>query len=170
MRALWLVGCVMACAHARPAPGVAVQTAAPVVLEGVETDVELPRGEVMLSGLNTGWDLREVVRGERGDEVVSGQGSVDIRRVWAILQTALGPARRCYERALLRDASLGGRVLLAFTLTSSGRAAPEIRASGLARAPEVVRCLTEAVAGAAFPRPEEGALDLTALIDLASGR
>jgi hypothetical protein len=53
--------------------------------------------------------------------------------------------QRCYERQLLRDQRLGGRVVLDWTITAGGRAVGIRARSTVIRSPELLRCLAGVV-------------------------
>lgn len=74
-----------------------------------------------------------------------------------VVRSKMAEVRGCFADGLTRDASLGGRVVLRFTIDANGRAdAIEIAEDQLGAASGVPVCLSEALASWQFPRPRGG--------------
>jgi outer membrane biosynthesis protein TonB len=75
----------------------------------------------------------------------------------AFVRRRTTPIRVCYDRALKRDASLRGRVVVRFTIGTCGEIADLALTGGHGRAaPELAACVTRAVKGWRLPfRPSE---------------
>ena len=74
-----------------------------------------------------------------------------------VVRSKMAEVRACFADGLTRDASLGGRVVLQFTIDASGRAsAIELAEDQLGADSGVPACLREALARWQFPRPRGG--------------
>jgi TonB family protein len=101
-------------------------------------------------------------RRARAPDVVPGtasvRGALDKEIVRRIIRRHINEVRYCYEAELLRRPTLGGRVLVQFTVAASG----QVVASGLQNSTlgnhQVDRCIVEAVRRWDFPRPLDGSI------------
>ena len=91
----------------------------------------------------------KVTVGPSGDKEV-------IRRV---IRKHIGDVKRCYEKGLLRDPSLRGRVLVNFTILADGSVGAATVATGATLTDATVQtCITDAVKSWTFPTPRGGGI------------
>jgi hypothetical protein len=84
------------------------------------------------------------------------QGSIDREAVARVINSHLQEVHACYERALLKEPSLAGKVVLEWTIGGAGRVvAAKTRSSTLNNA-SVEACILNSLKGWAFPAPKGG--------------
>ena len=84
------------------------------------------------------------------------RGSLDKEVIRAEIRRHLDEVRNCYERRLVRNGSLRGRVSVVFKIASNGQVvASQIQSSTMGDG-EVEECVGRAVCGWHFPDPEGG--------------
>jgi len=79
-------------------------------------------------------------------------GDLDKDVIRRVIRSRMGLVRACYERELVRDAKLAGRVDLEFTIGADG-AVSKAKATGL---PKVSDCVVRQVQALKFPPPKGG--------------
>ena len=85
------------------------------------------------------------------------QGSIDRDLVAKVINESVGQMRACYERALLRDPSLGaGKVLLEWTIDSAGDVSEVRTKLATLKSSETVSCLLDLLRTLKFPKPNGG--------------
>ncbi len=87
------------------------------------------------------------------------QGSVDAALSAALRERALA-ARRCYETALKRDASLRGKVVLGLQLSDDGSVCASRIVQDTLKNPDAVGCIQNLFLGARFPAPGGGCVNV----------
>ncbi len=87
-------------------------------------------------------------------------GALDKALVDAVIQRQRNQIRYCYQKALVRDPDLGGKVTVRFAIGADGKVSTAtIRGSTLG-APEVESCITERFLRFQFPSPKGGGVVL----------
>ncbi len=84
-----------------------------------------------------------------------GSGTLSANAVRSTVGRALGGIKACYERALRRNPTLGGRVTIRFTVGGGGRVV-SASASNNTISPAVGNCIVGRVRSLRFPPPEGG--------------
>jgi hypothetical protein len=92
---------------------------------------------------------------------LGGQGSIDRAAVQRVILSHQGQIAACYERALLRDPTLAGRVVMAWSITPSGGVGNvSVGQSSLSNS-AVTSCISAAIRGWRFPQPSGGSVTVT---------
>lgn len=95
-------------------------------------------------------------------EVVPGtaavRGSLDKELIRRVIRRHLNEVKFCYEKELLRQPSLYGRVTTQFTVGGNGQVIAAVVQSSTLTAPAVEQCIVEAVRRWQFPQPEGGGI------------
>jgi TonB family protein len=100
------------------------------------------------------------VRGTVKSEAPAVDGPLDPTLVAKEVRTRIGTIKACYERALKRNPSLSGRVLIRWTITAAGTVSDvEIEEDSLGDA-EVASCIKRLVGRWRFPAPSGGSVDV----------
>ena len=86
---------------------------------------------------------------------VGGGGTLSADAVRRTVGRAIGGIKGCYERALRRNPTLGGRVSIRFTIGGGGRVV-SASASNNTISPEVGNCIVARIRSLRFPPPEGG--------------
>jgi TonB family protein len=84
------------------------------------------------------------------------RGSLSREAIQLVIQSHLGEVQSCYERELVRDPALRGRVLVSFVIGPSGAVQSAAVTESTLRSPRVEGCIVEAVRRWTFPPPEGG--------------
>jgi hypothetical protein len=104
-----------------------------------------------------------VGKGRVGGAVVSAparkaeiRGQLDRELIAKVINDHMGEIRGCYERALLKETGLAGKLVLEWTIEPSG-VVSEIRVKNVTlRGPEVPNCIIGSLRSWAFPKPKGG--------------
>ena len=91
---------------------------------------------------------------DSSDEVTI--SSLDPSRVDAAIRKQLARIQWCYERALPRDPSLAGKIVVAFRIGPDGRAADTRVETSTLHDGDVERCVVERFSSIPFPSPKGG--------------
>ena len=86
---------------------------------------------------------------------VGGSGTLSADAVRRTVGRAIGGIKGCYERALRRNPTLGGRVSIRFTIGGGGRVV-SASASNNTISPDVGSCIVARIRSLRFPPPEGG--------------
>jgi hypothetical protein len=86
---------------------------------------------------------------------IGGTGTLSADAIRQTIGRAIGGIKGCYERALRRNPTLGGRVTIEFTVGGGGRVM-DARATDNTIAPEVGDCIVARIRSLRFPPPENG--------------
>ena len=89
--------------------------------------------------------------------LLDGDGVLRLQDIMTVVRSRASGVRRCYERGLLNQPSLAGRMDVAFTIGTSGRIAT-VRIEGLPAAPDVGQCIERVFGQMVFPVPQGGAV------------
>jgi TonB family protein len=89
--------------------------------------------------------------------VIPGQadvrGSLDKEIIRRIIRRHINEVRHCYQQELITSPGLGGRVLIQFTIATSGQVASSLLQSSTIANPRVEDCIVRAVRRWEFPKP-----------------
>ncbi len=86
------------------------------------------------------------------------RGSLDKEIIRRIVRRHINEVRYCYEQALVTHPSLGGRLVVQFTIAPTGRVLASLLQSSTVGSPAVDACVVQAVKRWEFPQPEGGGL------------
>lgn len=95
-------------------------------------------------------------------------GRIDANTVRQLLTEKRDPIRQCYERALQRDATLRGEIIVRVRVESDGSVS-ETSTGGDSVLISVGRCIEQILSGARFPRPVGGPATVAAPFVFAPG-
>jgi len=120
------------------------------------------RGGGKVAGASTGQVTGEKkVRAIVKSSAPAVDGELDPNVVAKEVRRRLGAVKGCYEKALKRNPSLGGKIVLYWTITAAGTVADvDVEADTLGD-PEVTSCITKFVQRWRFPRPSGGSVDVS---------
>ncbi|WP_225409852.1 AgmX/PglI C-terminal domain-containing protein [Stigmatella hybrida] len=93
--------------------------------------------------------------------VSAAQGSIDREAVAKVINSHLQEVHACYERALLKDPGLAGKVVLEWTIGGNGRVAAAKTKSSTLRNSAVESCILSNLKTWAFPSPKGGVVIIT---------
>jgi len=124
-----------------------------------------------IGGLRGGGDIGGASTGSVGGEkkinaVVKDQppsvdGELDPSVVSKEVKRRIGAIKACYERALKRNPTLSGKVVLYWTITEAGTVASVDIEQDTLNDSEVTNCIKSLVKGWRFPRPAGGSVDVS---------
>jgi hypothetical protein len=120
------------------------------------------RGGGEIGGASTG-----AVGGEKKinavvkDQPPSVDGELDPSVVSKEVKRRIGAIKACYERALKRNPTLSGKVVLYWTITEAGTVASVDVEQDTLNDSEVTNCIKSLVKGWRFPRPAGGSVDVS---------
>ena len=103
------------------------------------------------------------VRGKvtRISSQVKVQGSLSPDQVYAVVDKNMQRIQACYEKALVRDAGLSGRIVFDWVVATSGSVSDvRVRSSGL-KDTGVADCIRSLIRGWKFPEPNGGEVTIT---------
>jgi hypothetical protein len=86
------------------------------------------------------------------------RGSLDKEVIRRVIRMHLNEMKFCYEQQLLKRPDLFGRVVVQFTIAGTGAVLVAGVQSSSMNAPEVDRCVADAVHRLTFPKPEGGGI------------
>ncbi|MDJ0761776.1 MAG: AgmX/PglI C-terminal domain-containing protein [Myxococcota bacterium] len=122
------------------------------------SQLKMKGGDVEVATAGAGQERK--VRGNvkrRNPSAVDGTGVLSPQEVAKVVNRRLGSIKGCYERALRRDPTLGGKVTVRFTISGSGKVSAA-RTTLNELTPEVGNCIVSAFKRFRFPQPDGGAL------------
>ncbi|GMU04388.1 hypothetical protein ASNO1_06400 [Corallococcus caeni] len=93
--------------------------------------------------------------------ISSTQGTVDREAVAKVINSHLNEVHGCYERALLKDPGLAGKVVLEWAIGLNGRVASAKTKSSTLRNASVEACILSSLKGWQFPAPKGGLVIIT---------
>ncbi|NVJ05392.1 AgmX/PglI C-terminal domain-containing protein [Myxococcus sp. AM001] len=93
--------------------------------------------------------------------IASTQGTVDREAVARVINSHLNEVHGCYERALLKDPGLAGKVVLQWTIGASGRVVAAKTKSSTLRNASVESCILSKLKSWTFPSPKGGVVIIT---------
>ena len=120
------------------------------------------RGGGSIAGGGTGEAAAEKkVSGSVKSEAPAVDGELDPAMVAKEVRTRLGAIKACYERALKRNPTLSGKVVIHWTITQAGTVSGvDVEQDTLGDA-EVASCMKALVARWRFPAPSGGSVDVS---------
>ena len=83
-------------------------------------------------------------------------GSLDKSIIRRYIRKKVAAVRHCYEKALVVDPKLAGRLVLSFQINSDGTVS-DVKASGFGNE-EVDACVAEQIASIKFPSTNDGSI------------
>ncbi|MFY0525384.1 AgmX/PglI C-terminal domain-containing protein [Archangium gephyra] len=92
---------------------------------------------------------------------IAAQGSIDREAVAKVVNSHLQEVYACYERALLKDPGLAGKVVLEWTIGTNGRVVATKTKSSTLRSPSVEACIIGGLKAWTFPPARGGAVIIT---------
>ena len=116
----------------------------------------------LIAGGGTGEAAAEKkVSGSVKSEAPAVDGELDPAMVAKEVRTRLGAIKACYERALKRNPTLSGKVVIHWTITQAGTVSGvDVEQDTLGDA-EVASCMKALVARWRFPAPAGGSVDVS---------
>ncbi|WP_223642637.1 AgmX/PglI C-terminal domain-containing protein [Corallococcus sp. EGB] len=93
--------------------------------------------------------------------ISSTQGTVDREAVAKVINSHLNEVHGCYERALLKDPGLAGKVVLEWAIGLNGHVASAKTKSSTLRNASVEACILSSLKGWQFPAPKGGLVIIT---------
>gem|GEM_PF-355833 len=93
--------------------------------------------------------------------IASTQGTVDREAVARVINSHLNEVHGCYERALLKDPGLAGKVVLEWTIGANGRVVAAKTKSSTLRNASVESCILSNLKSWTFPAPKGGVVIIT---------
>jgi outer membrane biosynthesis protein TonB len=93
--------------------------------------------------------------------VAASQGSIDREAVARVINSHLAEVHSCYERALIKDPGLAGKVVLEWTIGPGGRVTAAKTKSSTLRNASVESCILNSLKGWTFPSPQGGIVIIT---------
>jgi len=87
---------------------------------------------------------------------VSVQGSIDREAVAKVVNAHLQEVRGCYERALLREPALAGKVVLEWTISLAGKVTTAKTKSSTLKSSAVEACILQSLKSWQFPPAKGG--------------
>jgi hypothetical protein len=114
------------------------------------------QGKVAMGELNAGGAKIGDSLGDAGGLSISGSGDMNQGELEAALAKYIQRFQLCYEKALLSDASLGGKVTMQWTITGAGKGQnPKVISSQLNNN-DVHNCISKVLKEIPFPKPKGG--------------
>lgn len=86
------------------------------------------------------------------------RGSLDKEIIRRVIRRHLNEVKFCYEKELLRNASLYGRVMIQFTISGFGKVVASVVQNSTVNNPTVEQCIAGAVRRWEFPAPQGGGI------------
>jgi hypothetical protein len=87
---------------------------------------------------------------------VAVRGQLDRELIAKVINEHMGEIRGCYERALLKEAGLAGKLVLEWTIEPTGVVSDIRVKTATLRGPEVPNCIVGSIKRWAFPKPKGG--------------
>ena len=95
-------------------------------------------------------------------EVVPGtaevRGSLDKEIIRRIIRRHINEVKFCYERELVKNTNLVGRVMIQFTIAGTGNVVASMVQASTMNSPPVEMCIAQAVRRWEFPKPQGGGI------------
>ena len=86
------------------------------------------------------------------------RGSLDKEIIRRIIRRHINEVKFCYERELVRNAGLVGRVMIQFTIAGTGQVMASLVQSSTLNSMPVEQCIAQAVRRWEFPKPQGGGI------------
>lgn len=94
-------------------------------------------------------------------QAISGEGHLDRGEIQRVVNAHVHQVQACYERQLMKDPSLGGKITLEWVISGSGGVGSVRVKQSTVRSAEVASCIQSAIRGWKFPAPRGGAVTVT---------
>lgn len=91
---------------------------------------------------------------------MSGPGTISEALIEKALAKFLNRFQYCYEKALLTDASLGGNLVVQWTITTAGRATESKVVKSQLNNADLHKCVLKVLGEVPFPQPKGGAVQV----------
>ena len=88
-------------------------------------------------------------------------GSMDREVIRRVIRSHMPEVKFCYERALMAQKDLSGRVQVKFMISPTGKVTASIVEASTLRSPTTEQCVAEAVRRWDFPKPPSGIVSVT---------
>jgi TonB family protein len=146
---------------------------------------KLPGGEVVLATSSGGRDTRAATKLLEGKQVATlsgGGGSGKVRgtvsriparsinttggflsreEILKVVNAGISDITRCYERELMKNPGLAGKVVYDWVISPSGSVESARTRSSSLSSEEVTRCIGQVIRGWQFPKPSGGSVKVT---------
>ena len=88
-------------------------------------------------------------------------GSIDSKTVANTMKKSYSGIKRCYDKALLANPTLKGKVAVTFMINENGRVSNLDILEDTLKDPEVIKCIKKVIGGMRFPKPDGGPASVT---------
>lgn len=92
---------------------------------------------------------------------IQGEGHLDRGEIQRVINGHIYQVQGCYERQLMKDPSLSGKVSFQWLITPSGAVSGVRIGQSTLRSVEATTCIQSAIAGWKFPQPQGGSVTVT---------
>jgi hypothetical protein len=108
-------------------------------------------------------DGNGVVRGRvtTAPPAIQGEGHLDRGEIQRVINAHIYQVQGCYERQLMKDPGLSGKVSYQWVITPSGAVSGVRVGQSSLRSVEATTCIQSAIAGWKFPSPQGGSVTVT---------
>ncbi|MBW1871239.1 MAG: energy transducer TonB, partial [Deltaproteobacteria bacterium] len=96
--------------------------------------------------------------GKPKNEIIIGGGSLPIKVIQGVIRKNVNLVRYCYEKELIKNPGLSGKVTVRFTISPSGRVQQAKVKSSTLNNKTVEKCITHVVRRWKFPKPKGGGI------------
>lgn len=110
------------------------------------------------AGSSEGDEAGGVVRAAVGSSKPVILGALDKKEIQRVVRIKRNAVKYCYEKALVKDPELSGKVTVKFVISAQGRVSSAQIASSTLGSGEVESCLTRQVKRWRFPKPRGGGI------------
>ena len=86
------------------------------------------------------------------------RGSLDKEVIRQVIRGHIHEVKDCYERGMVTNPELSGRVSIQFTVSGTGQVIASVVQSSDLKSPDVEQCIAQAVRRWRFPKPEGGGI------------
>ncbi|MBN2361117.1 MAG: AgmX/PglI C-terminal domain-containing protein [Deltaproteobacteria bacterium] len=117
-------------------------------------------GPGTLSKLKGGAVRGRLVKVSRGSKS-RGSGYLDRSEIQKVVNKGIGQIQFCYEKELLKNQSLSGKVVFEWTISRTGRVSIVKTITSSMNSPSAVQCMIGAIKGWVFPAPRGGEVIVT---------
>jgi hypothetical protein len=102
----------------------------------------------------------QLVKASRGSKMRGG-GYLDRAEIQKVVNKGIGQIQFCYEKELLKNQSLSGKVVFEWTIASTGRVSIVKTVTSSMNSTGAVQCMIQAIKGWQFPQPRGGEVIVT---------
>jgi TonB family protein len=144
----------MEAAQSEVAPQVTQQNVAVAASQGDAYAQGSSGADVRALGTRGGGMVDIAGAGEQGTQM--SEEGLSKREVFEVIQKHMSEIRNCYEKAILRKDGIEGKVLVGFSISSSGNVSSAAVKSSTVNDRFLDQCIVERLKHWAFPRPKGG--------------